>query len=150
MDAIEMLADEAQALRNEKDGFVMAKKAKAAAEDAVLRAIVEAVRPALPAISSKVEGMNGPLRRAVNLGGLDEALYLGEQGDWFVILTMSSVRILDISEVLDRTSLSAVLAVLLTSIRAQAGKLRPRTDEVRREAQILEGIAAAFKAGGVR
>ena len=153
MDAIEMLEQGAREVGEERGQFMAAKQAKATAEDDVLRTIVAAVLPGLPAISSKVEGMYGPLGRAINLGGMDEdAIYLDEQGDFFIIPTKrtSSVKVLDVKEVLDRTSLPAILAVLLTAVRAQAGKLRPRTEEVRRETAILEGIAMAFKIGAVR
>ena len=144
---VNRLREDAATLAEERTSYMESKQRKAKAENEVLKAIVEAVSPALPAISTKMEGLAGPLKRAVDLGG---GLFLGEQGDFFSVDSKKSIRCYDVGEVLDKTSLPAILAVLLTSIRAQVGKLDPRTDQIEREANILEGIAAAFKAGGVR
>lgn len=141
------LGAESEELRQERDEFMKAKSDKAKAENAVLDAIVEAVRPALPVIGTKLEGFSGPLRRAIDLGA---GIFLGEEGDFFTFGANRSIRCFSTAEVLDRTSLSAILAVLLAALRAQAGRLDPRTDQIRRETAILEGIAAAFKVGGVR
>lgn len=148
--AVMTLGVEAGDLADERREYMQAKMAKAKAENAVLHAIVEAVRPALPAIASKTQ-MGGPLKRAIELGSFNgRALYLGEEGDFFSLDAKLSITCFTVEEVLNQTSLSAILAVLLTAVRAQTGKLDPRTEQIRREAGILEGIALAFKAGGVR
>lgn len=147
---INTLGREATALHEEHEEHKVAKRRKAIAENAVLKEIIDAVKPALPAISSRIAGITGgPLARAVNLGG---GLHIGEHGDLFEggPLVNGKVTMLGINDVLNRTSCSAILAVLLTAIRAQAGKLDPRTTEIEHETAILEGIAQAFQIGGVR
>jgi len=146
MEAIALLSVETSELKLERDDFMKAKDEKAKAENAVLESIVEAVRPAIPAIVSKVEAVKGWHLRGLDIGG---GVFLMENAKWGVLVG-PDIRTLETQEVLDRTSLSAVLAVLLSAVRAQAGKLDPRTDQIRRETGILEGIAAAFRAGGVR
>lgn len=139
------LGREAEELKMEQDEYARAKSRKAKAENATLEVIIEAVRPALPSICSKVEG--GLAGRAIELS---RGLFLGEGGNIFELAGPNKIRVLDVGQVLDRTSLSAILAVLVTAIRAQEGRLDGRTTQIEREAAILEGIAQAFKIGSVR
>ena len=143
---VQMVGYEARNLANETGDYVDAKRGKDAAENEIMAAIVEAVRPALPSISSRIAGMSGPLKRGVNLCS---TFYIGEQGDFFS-LEGGKVRCLTIEDVLEETSLPAVLAVFFAAMRAQAGRLSEKTIEIRREANILDGIATALRVGGVR
>lgn len=149
--AVANLGIEAQILRKEHDEYMQAKQHKALAENALLDAIIEAVKPALPSICSKqADG-----RRLLQLGG---GLWLDERGRFYLSTGASSAAVftldtgppIDVGTVLDRTSLPAIVAVFVAAIRAQTGRLSGKTNEINKEASILEGIAQAFKIGGVR
>lgn len=138
------LAQEAAELAAERERYMDAKQRKAKAENEVLGAVLAAVKPALPAISSSrsIFGVPGNTR-CIHLGG---HLYLDEHGGFLD----QGFQSLTYNEVLARTSPATILSVLSAAIRAQRGKLEPRRQEILREAGILEGIAAAFKVGGVK
>ena len=144
---ISTLGHRARDLREEREAFARAKRRKAHFEDEALRAIVDAVLPALSVIGSKVDGLHGPLKCALKL---NEHLYLGEQGDFFEVGSKHSLIVHSIPDVLDRTSIGAVVAVISAAINAQVGSYGARAAQVEREARILEGIAQALKIGGVR
>lgn len=135
---IETLRLEAIALKGERNAYMQAKGAKAKAEDELLKEIVQAAMPALEAVSSNLGyGVRGI--------AITDRLALGVNGVFFF-----KAEALDYSDALDRTTPAVILAVILTAIRAQTGKLKPRLEEIKRETAILEGIAMAFKVGGVR
>lgn len=147
--AVSQLADDANLVAGEYKQQVAAKQRKQRAEDSLLEAIVAAVRPALPAISSKVDGLSGPVKRALFLGLSvnDAPLYLGEQGDFFLRASPAAIVVKSAGEVLDVLPLEAVFSPIVAAVRSQLGRNR-NTAEIEREARVLEGVAQALRVGG--
>ena len=69
-----------------------AKDAKEASEDELFALVIEAIKPALPALSSLISDpslkLAGPLKRALLVVQREtRSLYVGEEGDWFSVYT---------------------------------------------------------------
>ncbi len=148
--AMAQLVEDAEKVALDFMRQINAKLRKSRAEDELLRAIVGSIKPALPAVSSRVGGLSGPLARALALGVMVEGsqLFLSEQGDFFLLSgPQCKPVVLSSEQVLDRVPLDAVFAPIVSAVRAQLGRKR-NVEEIEREAHILEGIAQALKVGG--
>lgn len=151
------LGRRAEILKAEDDEHQRAKARKTRAEDEILCRVVEAIKPALPALSSRVQGV--PAWRGVNLDK-GKGIYLGEHGDFFATTRLAGGAsalddgqppfVLSPADVLDHVSLVGVVATLFAAIDAQLGKRAERIKQIDREAALLEGILQAFRIGGVK
>lgn len=141
-DTINALRKDALTLGAEHDAHVMAKRTKDLYEQEVLRDIVSAASNALPAISGKIRGVRGIQ--------ISNDLWLDEQGAFFCFNGKGEKSQIDAYRVLQEVSPVIVLAILSAAIRHQLGMQSDRTKDIEHEARVLEGIALAFRVGGVK
>lgn len=137
---LEQVNEMAKRVSMEHDRLEHAKEQKAEAEDALLDDVVRVLKPALPAMSSKVEGLSGPLGRAV-LVDRTTGIYLGEQGDFFLRHHDGRVTTLTTADVLGTLDLGSVVGQLVITLHAQIGSREARTLQIEDEAARLRAVA---------
>lgn len=140
---LQQVADMAKKVATEHEAYEEAKEAKGRAEDELLALVVEAIKPALPAMSSRVQGCAGPITRGVLIESVLR-LYLGEEGDWFRIVQSDVPYVMSAAEVLDLLDLGSIAGTLVQTLAAQLGSRDDATISIERETRQLLEVVARF------
>ncbi len=148
---LEQVSEMAKQVAHEHDALEQAKEDKAIAEDELLKLVVDTIKPALPAMCSKVEGGAGPIARAVFVDGWKDGpgLYLGEQGDWFEMRS-DKPHVLSVAEVLADYDLALVVVTLVQKLREQVGARDKSTRQINDEIARLRALATLLAPPVVR
>lgn len=146
---LEQVEQMAKRVAGECEKHENAKASKDAAEDELLTRVVEMIKPALPAMASKVEAEGFADMRGVCIDRV-RRFYLTEDGRWFRLdaraynQPLVAVAIVP-SEVLDVHALGFVVAVLVNTLAAQDGKRIESTARIEAEAAKLRALATLLE-----
>jgi hypothetical protein len=140
---IEDMKRRAARVKAEHDGLERAKLDKRAAMIELLRAVVEAVAPALPALCSRILGIPGPALRALNVG---HCLYLGEKGGWIELRDGGALILARTDEHVDEHFVvEDVVEEISQALTKQAGAREWMTAEIRHEAERLRAAVLLLR-----
>lgn len=137
------LTKQATRVAAEHEGLQMAKRDKYEAQVEFLRAAVDAVRPALPALCSKVQNIPGPTLRALSVA---RRLYLGESGQWIEIRDGGAMILARTDhDVVNDFLMEDIVDVLSVALTKHAGSREWTTAEIRKEAERLRAAVLLLK-----
>ncbi len=140
---LEQVSEMAKRVAVEHEALEEAKDGKADAEDEVLALVVEAIKPALPAMSTRIEGGAGPAKRGVMVDRMTR-IYLGEEGDWFRMMSNKPYRIHP-AEVLAAVDLGSIASTLVHAMHTQLGSREDVTSRIAAETRELLDVVSRFK-----
>jgi hypothetical protein len=137
------MARQAAQVKAEHDELGFAKDGKRAAQVELLRAVVDAVRPALPALCSRMQNVPGPIVRALNVA---HNLYLGESGGWIEVRDGGTMLLRRTSEeiVVDYV-VEDIADALSNALTRHAGSREWSTTEIRHEAERLRAAVMLLR-----
>lgn len=140
----------AKKVEGEHQALSNAKARKAQAEDELLEALVEAMKPALPAMCTRMTLSNADADYpAINVNAMviDAAsgLHLEATGSFFRKFANGMGETMQTNEVLDLLDIGTLVATLLAALHAQDGSRVKVTKQIENEALRLESVAALLK-----
>lgn len=140
---IKEMAIRAVKIAKEHERLQMAKQDKQAAQAEFLRAVLDAARPALPALCSRIPHVPGPAIRALNVGHM---LYLDESGVWLEMCEGGSLILSRTDEVVSRDFIiEDIVDVISMALTKHAGSRECVTTEIKREAERLRAATLLLR-----
>lgn len=141
---IEEMGKRAARVAAEHGDLQAAKADKQAATAELLRAVVDAVRPALPALCSKMHAHDHA--RSVRVLNVGHNLYLAEHGGWIESLEGGALLLVRTDEEVARAFVAEdVVGAISDALSRQAGAREWGTAEIRREAERLRAAVLLLR-----